>query len=178
MRVSIHRAGARLLVVGMLLLILLGIGGAIAPVSQAAVQRLEEAPGQVLYQSRQKLRDGNGHTWQAIAFKRIQATGEPSVKLRLVGFPGEVELRHPQPLKILLAQGNVLTAADVSAEPFTDQHPAGHIGQYDLTPVIDQLPAFFQIALVLTAVDGTEIRLGVSPLALHEWQDVAAARDL
>jgi hypothetical protein len=44
---------------------------AIAP-AQAAMRQLEEAPGQMVYQSRQTLKDQQGNSWQAIAFKRIR----------------------------------------------------------------------------------------------------------
>jgi hypothetical protein len=45
----------------------------------AAVTQIEEYPGQMLYQSRQKLQDQTGKSWQAIAFKRIHPEGSASI---------------------------------------------------------------------------------------------------
>lgn len=58
------------------------------PPAIAAIRQLEEAPGQVVYQSRRNLKDQNGMSWQAIAFKRICPDGSRHFYLRLVGFPG------------------------------------------------------------------------------------------
>ncbi len=140
----------------------------------ATVIKLEEAPGQILYQSRQKLFDRNNLTWQAIAFKRILPNGETSFKLRLVGFPGAVELLHPHPLIIKIPNGQIFEATDISDEPFTDSSPAGNVGQYDLKPVIVQLPSQLQIGLSLATTDGLEVNLALSPLVVQEWQEVAA----
>ncbi|MEG4294054.1 DUF3122 domain-containing protein [Microcoleus sp. C2C3] len=63
----------------------------------AAIRELEEAPGQMVYQSRQTLIDQNGHNWQAIAFKRISPDNQTSFDLRLVGFPGVVKIDRTQP---------------------------------------------------------------------------------
>ncbi|WP_333182166.1 DUF3122 domain-containing protein [Microcoleus sp. B3-D7] len=40
---------------------------------------MEEYPAQMLYPSRQNLRDHNGNSWQAIAFKRIHPGGSAIV---------------------------------------------------------------------------------------------------
>ena len=37
--------------------------------SVAAISQLEEAPGQIVDQTRQTLKDRHGNSWQAIAFK-------------------------------------------------------------------------------------------------------------
>ncbi|MGJ5633187.1 DUF3122 domain-containing protein [Nostoc sp. CALU 1950] len=68
----------------------------------AAVAQIEESPGQMLYQSRQNLRDQTGKSWQAIAFKRIHPDGSAIISLRLVGFPGAMELDHTQPRLLTL----------------------------------------------------------------------------
>ncbi len=82
----------------------------------AAVTQIEEYPGQMLYQSRQNLRDQNGNSWQAIAFKRIHPEGSSLVSLRLVGFSSGVELDHTQPLTLTTSVGQTLTAKDISSE--------------------------------------------------------------
>jgi hypothetical protein len=80
-------------------------GGLIIPSAEAAIQQLEEAPGQLLYQSRRSLKDQHGNRWQAIAFKRSRADGRAFVYLRLVGFPGVVEIDRTQPVKLLRSLG-------------------------------------------------------------------------
>ncbi|MHC5828535.1 MAG: DUF3122 domain-containing protein, partial [Nostoc sp.] len=82
----------------------------------AAVRQIEESPGQMLYQSRQNLRDQTGKSWQAIAFKRTHPEGSAIVSLRLVGFPSGVEFNHTQPLTLTTSLGQTLTAKDISSE--------------------------------------------------------------
>ena len=48
----------------------------------ATVTQIEEAPGQMLYQSRQNLRDRTGKSWQVVAFKRVRPDGSEMVSLR------------------------------------------------------------------------------------------------
>jgi hypothetical protein len=57
-------------------------------------RQLEEAPGQVVYQSRQTLTEQKGRSLQAIACKRLQPDGNLQLYLRLVGFPGTVEINR------------------------------------------------------------------------------------
>ena len=78
------------------LVIFLGWGIINPPVALAAIRQLEEAPGQMVYQSRQNLKDQHGNTWQAIAFKRINADHKISIYLRLVGFPNVAEIDPTQ----------------------------------------------------------------------------------
>jgi Protein of unknown function (DUF3122) len=81
----------------------------------AAVTQIEEAPGQMLYQSRQNLRDRTGKSWQVVAFKRVRPDGSAMISLRLVGFLGAVELDHTQPLTLTTSMGQTLTAKDVTS---------------------------------------------------------------
>ena len=60
----------------------------------AEVTQIEEYPGQMLYQSRQNLRDQTGKAWQAIVFKRVHPEGTDTVSLRLIGFLGAMEFDH------------------------------------------------------------------------------------
>ncbi|WP_373541206.1 DUF3122 domain-containing protein [Chamaesiphon sp.] len=80
----------------------------------ATVTQIEEAPGQMLYQSRQNLRDRTGKSWQVVAFKRVRPDGSAMISLRLVGFLGAVELDHTQPLTLTTSMGQTLTAKDVT----------------------------------------------------------------
>ena len=95
----------------------------------AAIRQLEEAPGQMVYQSRQTLKDQHGNNWQAIAFKRIRADGETNFYLRLVDFPGVAKIDRSQPLTLTNSLGRTLTATEASSDIFTESAtPEPNIG--------------------------------------------------
>lgn len=155
--------------------VLLGLG-LLEPLSAtAAIRQLEESPGQVVYQSRQTLKDKHGNGWQAIAFKRIRPNGQASFELRLVGFPGIVEIDRSQPLTLTNSFGKTLTAADVSSTIFTEAtKPEPNVGQYDLQPLLPQLQVGIPLKLTLPTVNGEAVSLSISPLLIEEWQTVAS----
>jgi hypothetical protein len=163
-----------LLLGALILAILLGMGILNAPPAKASIWQLEEAPGQVVYQSRQTLRDQHGNTWQAIAFKRIPPQGEASFELRLVGFPGIITLDHTQPMTLTNSLGNTLTATDVSPTIFSaGVEPEANVGQYDLKPILPQLVVEIPLELTLPTLNDETVRLSVPPFILEEWQTVA-----
>lgn len=140
----------------------------------AAIRQLEETPGQIVYQSRQRLKDEQGQFWQAIAFKRILATGEESLFLRLVGFPGTVDIDRTLPLRFTNSLGATITALDASSQIFTDSSsPEPQVGQYDLQPVIDQLRAELPWQLTLPTLDQSPVQLQIPPMLIAEWQCLA-----
>ncbi len=141
----------------------------------AAIRELQEGPDRVVYQARNRAYDANNQRWQTVAFKRLQPDADPMVRLRLVGILNSEELLHPHPLTIAVPGGDLLEAADVSDEPFTDESGTvpGNVGQYDLGPVIDQLPDNLELVLSVPTEDGNTIEIAVSPLVVREWQDVA-----
>ncbi len=136
----------------------------------AAVMQLEEAPGEVLYRSQQKLNDELGNPWRVVMFKRVHANGSQisAINLRLVGFPGSQELFHPLPLKIITDTGKVLTAPDI----FVEEAPAPTIAQYDFKNILPQLPT---TALVIGIPLGAErfLNLSIPQNVVQEWQEVA-----
>ncbi len=145
---------------------------AITP-AQAALRQLEEAPGQVVYQSRQTLKDQQGKSWQAIAFKRLRPDDTDVIYLRLVGFPGTAELDHSQPLVLTDSMGKTLTAADISQEMFADETQIkSDVGQYDLQPILMQLASAIPLRLILPTLDQSEIILNVSPEMVGEWRSL------
>ncbi|MBE9109219.1 DUF3122 domain-containing protein [Nodosilinea sp. LEGE 07298] len=153
----------------------LGLGLFNPPSAAAAIRQLEEAPGQVVYQSRQTLKDQHGNSWQAIAFKRILSDGSTSVALRLVGFPGVAAIDRSQPLTLTDSLGKTLTAADDSGQIFTDAAaPEPNVGQYDLQPILPQLQAEIPLRLTLPTMDGDTIVLKVPSALIAEWQTVAS----
>lgn len=158
--------------------LILGLG-AIAPApALATIRQLEETPGQMVYQSRQSLVDQQGQTWQAIAFKRIRATGETGVYLRLVGFPGTAAIDRSHPLTLTSSMGQTLTASDASAAIFTDARaPEPNVGQYDLQPILPQLAPVFPWRLRLPLTHQSSVILSVPPGLVEEWQTVGHRGD-
>lgn len=145
-----------------------------SPHALAAIRQLEEAPGQMVEQSRQSLKDQHGNSWQAIAFKRILPDGKMSFYLRLVGFPGIVKIDHHQPLTLTNSLGKTLTVIDMSKEIFTSKLPEPNISQYDLQPLLPQLQAEIPWQLTLPTLGGTPIHLSIPPALVEEWLAVSA----
>jgi hypothetical protein len=176
MEYFMKKAFSWLLWLGALMLgIWLGLGLFNPASAAAAIRQLEEAPGQVVYQSRQTLPDQHGNSWQAIAFKRIRPDGSSSVALRLVGFPGMANLDRSQPLTLTNSLGKTLTAADASSQIFTDEAaPEPNVGQYDLQPLLPQLQAAIPLRLTLPTLTGDAITLNVPAGLIQEWQTVAS----
>ncbi|MEO1070601.1 MAG: DUF3122 domain-containing protein [Cyanobacteria bacterium J06638_6] len=139
----------------------------------AAIRQLEEAPGQIVYQSRRSLADQRGDRWRAIAFNRIRPDASTSFDLRLVGFPGTAAIDRDRPLTLISSLGQSVTARDASSQIFTAA-PEPHIGQYDLQPVVAQLPAAIPMQLVLPMLDQEDAVFSLSPALIQEWKVVAA----
>lgn len=142
--------------------------------ASAAITQIEESPGQMLYQSRQNLWDQTGKSWQVVAFKRIHPDGSAILSLRLVGFPGAVELDHTQPLTLTTSMGQTLTAKDVSSEISQDTPTLANVGEYDIQPVLPQLQAEIPLQLTLQMITGSAIKLQIPFTAIQEWQTISA----
>jgi|JI102314A2RNA_FD_contig_101_779026_length_1622_multi_2_in_0_out_0_2 Protein of unknown function (DUF3122) len=178
-RCRVRKIFARLLLLGALVLsVFLGLGILTTPHAAAAIRQLEEAPGQMVYQSRKTIKDQHRNNWQAIAFKRIRPNGKTSVELRLVAFPGVVEIDRTKPLLLTNSLGKTLTAADVSSNIFTDSTvPEPNIGQYDIQPLLPQLQAEIPLKLTLPTLHGDAINLSVSPSFVQDWQTLLSSRE-
>lgn len=176
MACRIRQIFSGLLLLGAIVLgVLLALGVLNPPSAAAAIRQLEEAPGQVVYQARQSLQDQHGNRWQTIAFKRVRPDGNSSFELRLVGFPGVVDLDRTQPLTLTNSLGKTLIAKDASQSIFTDSNrPEPHVGQYDLQPLLPQIQSEIPLALTLPTLRGEAVRLSVPPSLVQEWQTVAA----
>lgn len=133
----------------------------------ASIRSTTEAPGQVLVQSRHTLRDFDGNSWQVVLFKRVNPDNSSSVSLRLVGFPGNVEFDHPQPLIITTSLGKIQSAADM----FAEQAPGSNVGQYEFTEVINQIGQNGSLRVSLP-VKNQPLELKVPSVVVLEWQTV------
>lgn len=134
---------------------------------QASIRTIEEAPGQILSQSRHSLRDNLGNTWQVILFKRTKTDRDSIVNLRLVDFPGTATFKHPQPLTITTVD-NSWSATDA----FAEKAPAPNVGQYDLKTIISQLPSFQSVTLELPLETSEQVTLNIPSVVVLEWQTV------
>ena len=175
MRRYLRQIFSRVILLSVLALLIFS-GGGILKVSPAAaaIRRLEETPGQIVYQSRQTVRDQNGNSWQTIAFKRVRSDGDASLYLRLVGFPGTAEIDRSRPLTLTNSLGQSLTAPDASSQIFTDAtSPEPNVGQYDLQPALSQLQSEIPLRLTLPTTDTASVILPISPTLIEEWQTLA-----
>ncbi|MEC4818833.1 MAG: DUF3122 domain-containing protein [Scytonema sp. PMC 1069.18] len=164
----------RLLSLGVLIIVVfLGLGIFSSSSANAAIRKLQESPGQIVYQSRQTLRDQHGKNWQAIAFKRTYADSRSSFYLRLVAFPGVAEIDHTKALKLTDSLGKTLTATNTSSQIFTDgAKPEPNVGQYDLQPILQQLQPAIPLRLTIQTTAPKSVVLGVPPYLVQEWQTV------
>lgn len=64
-----------------------------------------------------------------LLFKQNYNSAVKELRLRLVAFPGVVEIAHPQPLLIETAAGRLLNASDAYAL----NAPVPNVGEYNLT---------------------------------------------
>ncbi|QSJ20548.1 DUF3122 domain-containing protein [Nostoc sp. UHCC 0702] len=131
----------------------------------ADVNKLEAAPGEILYRSQKKLDDQSGNVWQVVLFKQVYPGQGQTINLRLVGFPDSAELFHPQPLKITTANGKIFTAADI----FLDDAPAPTIAQYNLKEILPQLPTE-PLILSIPLPGDRFINISVPKSVVQEWQ--------
>ncbi|MGF1496058.1 MAG: DUF3122 domain-containing protein [Elainellaceae cyanobacterium] len=174
MKYHIHSIVSFLVATALLGFCLLGVLFHASP-AQAAIRQLEEAPGQTVYQSRQTVQDQHGDRWQAIAFKRIRPDGSTRFYLRLVGFPGTAAIDRSRPLTLTTSLGQSLTALDASGQIFTNAAaPEPNVGQYDLQPIVSQLPTAIPLRLTLPVLNEGDRLLPVSPALIQEWKAVAS----
>jgi hypothetical protein len=139
----------------------------------AAITQMEEAPGQMLYQSRQNLRDRTGKSWQVVAFKRVHPDASAMVSLRLVGFLGAVELDHTKSLTVTTSMGQTLTAKDVTNDISQGATNLANVGEYDIQPILPQLPSKISLQLTLPMLTGSTVELQVPSTVIQEWQTIA-----
>ncbi len=128
--------------------------------AEAAIRSIEEAPGQVMIQSRQTLRDDQKFPWQVVLFAH-----KDQLELRLVGFPDRDKFAHPGNLEINLTNGQQLIAED----EFIKKSPAANVGQFNLQPLINQLPKDQNLILHLPLTQEKR-PLTIPAAVIIEWQ--------
>lgn len=136
--------------------------------AEASIRKTEEPDGQILYQSRHQLQDSEQQSWQIVLFKKEKEDAEGEVKLRLVGFPGKVEIAHPAPL-VLEIDRKTWQAEDL----FAEKSPAPNVGQYRVGEIIKQLSPQEKVLLKIPEVEGKNTLLKVPGVIVLEWKIVA-----
>jgi hypothetical protein len=159
-----------LLVLGLMGWLWLG-GGYLSPAS-ASILRTADTADAIVVQSRRTLWDAKHHSWQVIAFKRVQPGVAETIQLRLVAFPNRGKIAHPQPLRLSDIQEQAWLLDDRSDQISVMATTLDTVGQYDLEAVLAQLPTQ-RLRLEIPIVDHDPIGLRIAPSLIQEWQAVA-----
>jgi hypothetical protein len=146
------------------LLLCLGLNFCPTPPAYALLRRIDEKPGQIVYQARNSLRDSRGGSWQVVLFKRLKNGERQSLHLRLVGFPEKNIFLHPESLTLTTSEGKVKQAPDV----FTQKSPAANVGEYALEDILTEVVAAKYLKLSLPLQEPVSLTVPLS--VLLEWQ--------
>lgn len=160
----------RLWVVGVLCVLLSLPGAIFAQTAGAEVHLYQEKPGQITLRSQQSLPDQAQRSWQTVLFKRYINNQLEGVFLRLVGFPGQVEVAAEQPLEFRIAD-QFLWQSPPAMDTTTLMLP-NNVGQYDVQPLLEHLDGDTRLVLAVPLVSGLSATIEASPTVIHEWRDV------
>lgn len=132
----------------------------------ASIHIYPESSTQIMYRSRQSLRDISDRAWQTVLYKRIKSGKLITLNLRLVGFPGIIELAHPQELQITTGTGKVWNAEDV----LVDSSFPANVGEYDFLEVMKKLDSNTPLRINIPLQDESQAELVVPIFAVKEWR--------
>lgn len=135
----------------------------------AVIQQQQEAPGQLLYSSRHRLRDSQDNTWQVVLFKRVNENRVPEFNLRLVGFPDTAEFTHPGDLTVEISGEQSFKGSD----RFGEQSPSSNVGEFEVAEIIPNLPLDRSVQLVLPISSSISTRISLPSPVILEWQELA-----
>ncbi|MHC5854760.1 DUF3122 domain-containing protein [Nostoc sp.] len=134
--------------------------------AQALLRQHHDSPGILRYHSQVSIKDKQGYAWQVLLFKQNYNNPVRDLRLRLVAFPGVVEIAHPQPLEIEATSGKLLSASDAYALTA----PAPNVGEYNLTDVLPKLPTTDALKLHVPVESGQPLVLNIPNSVVTEWQ--------
>lgn len=157
--------------IGVLICMLLCLWSYI-PSAQASVHVYHERPGQTTMRSQQSLRDRTDRSWQTIVFKRYRADGLEGVYLRLVGFPGVMDVDPQKPLTINTGT-SLRWQVTPKLDPPTPVLPS-NTNQYDVADFMADLQKAIPLTLVVPLQNKTTSEIIVPPYAVQEWRELAA----
>lgn len=139
----------------------------------ASIHTYRERPGQVTVRSRQSLRDYRDRAWQAIAFKRTQGATLQGIYVRLVGFPGSVEVDPTRPILVTAPTGQHWQLS-WDLDPQTQALPS-NAGQYDLQPLLQDVNTALPLEMQLALGTGEVAELAIAPFIVREWLQIKTA---
>jgi hypothetical protein len=150
----------------LVILLALSLSGWSVDSALALLRQHHDSPGVLRYHSQVSILDEFGYAWQVLLFKQNYNHPVRDLRLRLVAFPGVVEIAHPQPLEIEAAGGKLLTASDVYALTA----PAPNVGEYNLIDVLPQLPTTDALKLHVPVKGEKPLVLNIPQSLVTEWQ--------
>ncbi|WP_299485018.1 DUF3122 domain-containing protein [Acaryochloris sp. IP29b_bin.137] len=136
----------------------------------AEVHLYQEKPGQVTVRSQQSLQDQAQHSWQAVLFKRYINDQLEGIFLRLVGFPGQVEVLADQPLQFRVAD-QFPWKSNPAIDASTLMLP-NNVGQYDVQPLLEHLDSDTRLVIAIPLATGLSATIEASPSVIREWREV------
>jgi len=164
----VHLPWRKICVVGLAVLLNLGFVWHTQQPAWASIHEYPEGTEQVMQRSLQTLRDSSDRAWQLVLFKRTKAGQTQMVHLRLIGFPGTVELTHPGVIHLATLRGD----KDWQAEEVLEGVPhAAHIGEYDVMEFMRQLDADLPLKLTLPLAEADQ-QIVLPPYVIKEWRQV------
>lgn len=140
------------------------------PAAEASIHVYRERPGQVTVRSRLSLRDLSDRAWQVIAFKRTQGEALQGYYLRLIGFPGAVEVDRQQSVTFLSPTGQswqLQWAVDPQAKTLPP-----NVGQFDLAPLLNEIDHSLPLEVQLPLIDRDPAEMAIAPFIVDEWLQV------
>ncbi len=150
-------------------LTLVWVFAASAPAQASIHSYLEPERQTIMYRSRLSLRDNQDLAWQTILFKRVKDGEVIALNLRLISFPGQLTLNHPQSL--FVEQGGIQTW-ELPDETLLDpqlQSVNSSLAQYDAKPLLMSLERPAPLTLTVTLEDQGQRQLLVPPYVVKEW---------
>ncbi len=134
-------------------------------VVEAQLQLYEAENGLKYERSLESLRDLDYQTWQVVAYRENPL--EPSVVLRIVGYPGTLRFDHPMSLHVHSGR------RDWELDDITQQNsklikdPRQAAAEFELSPLLDDLANNRPLRLMLNGVFSD---LPVPPYLVREWR--------
>jgi len=124
-------------------------------------------PGASMVRSLESLRDLDHQSWQVVAYRQEATAAKPSLRLRLVGFPGKVRLDHPTSLEVRSGRRQWQLVDITLSQPQLVADGRAAAAEFDLTPLLADLDQDRPLRLTLP---GVFRELPVPPFVVAEWR--------
>lgn len=156
--------------VGLVVITLLSLG--LFPLTAAPAWALihahpDETTATGVVRSLESLRDLDYQSWQVVAYRQETAAGTPSLRLRLVGFPGKVRIDHPTSLQVRSGRRQWQLVDVTLSQPQLAADSRSAAAEFDLRPLLADLDQDRPLRLSLP---GVFLELPVPPFVVAEWR--------